>query len=79
LATGGDNVAAYIPLFHQFGVAAALLVAAGYFAGFAALCLAALGFSANTAFHRAVHRIAQPLSAALFIGVGCFVIVRGLS
>jgi cadmium resistance protein CadD (predicted permease) len=78
LATGGDNIAAYIPLFHQFGSAAALLVAAAYFAGFAVICLMALGFSANAALHRAVHRIAQPLGAALFIGIGCSVIVRGL-
>jgi cadmium resistance protein CadD (predicted permease) len=78
LATGADNVAAYVPLFHQIGLPATLLVAAGYTIGFVVVCLVAFGVCGSAVVHAAVHRIAQPLSAALFVGVGCYVIVEAL-
>jgi cadmium resistance protein CadD (predicted permease) len=70
LATGGDNVGAYIPVFYAAGDKAPLICIA-YAIAFALVALLA-GFAfGNTKVHSILHRIAQPLTSAVLIAVGC--------
>jgi cadmium resistance protein CadD (predicted permease) len=69
LATGGDNVSAYIPVFYAAGEKA-LLICVAYAIAFAIVTwVARLAFGSATV-HSMLHRVAQPLTSAVLILVG---------
>jgi cadmium resistance protein CadD (predicted permease) len=77
LATGGDNVSAYVPLFYHLGGGEAIVIVA-YAIAFAALALLAKLAFGNSSIHRALHRIASPLTSMVLIVVGAAMIAGRL-
>jgi cadmium resistance protein CadD (predicted permease) len=70
LATGGDNISAYVPLFYGAGDWS-LLICIAYAIAFALIALIARLAFGNARVHSVLHRIAQPLTSVVLVLVGC--------
>jgi cadmium resistance protein CadD (predicted permease) len=73
IASGGDNIAVYTPVFCTSGVTATAITIAVFMAGVALYCLASSWFAARRAVTRALQRWGQWAVPVVFIGLGFYI------
>jgi len=73
LANGGDNIAAYTPVFATLGPGAATVTAAVFAAGVAAWCLAGWWLVAHPAIAGAVRRAGPWIVPAVYLLIGLYI------
>jgi cadmium resistance protein CadD (predicted permease) len=76
IANGGDNVAAYIPVFRTSSAAAITVIIAVFMAGVAVYCLASSRFAGHRAVTDAVQRWGQWAVPVVFILIGCYIFYK---
>lgn len=77
LANGADNLAIYIPLFSTYQTKELVFASAVYLACTLLMCLLAYRIISLPMVARAVGSCSRFLSPAVFILLGCFILVRG--
>jgi cadmium resistance protein CadD (predicted permease) len=76
IANGGDNVAAYIPVFRTSSAAAITVIVAVFIAGIAVYCLASSRLAGRRAVTDAVQRWGRWAVPAVFILIGCYIFYK---
>ena len=76
IANGGDNVAAYIPVFRTSSAAAIAVIVAVFMAGVAVWCLASSRLAAHRAVTDAVQRWGYWAVPVVFILIGCYIFYK---
>ena len=76
IANGGDNVAAYIPVFRTSSAAAITVIVAVFMAGVAVWCLASSWLAAHRVVADAVRRWGYWAVPVVFILIGCYIFYK---
>lgn len=74
IVNGGDDLAAYIPVFRASGTAATAVMVAVFMAGVGVYCLAGRWFAGHRAVVQAVQRWGQWVVPAVFILLGFYIL-----
>jgi cadmium resistance protein CadD (predicted permease) len=76
IANGGDNVAAYIPVFRTSNATAIIVIVVVFMAGVAVWCLASSLLAAHRAVTDAVQRWGYWAVPVVFILIGCYIFYK---
>jgi cadmium resistance protein CadD (predicted permease) len=77
IANGGDNVAAYTPLFRTLGAGQIIVTLIVFAVGVAVWCLAGTWLVSHHAITRAIQHWGHWIVPAVFIGIGLYIFYKG--